>query len=65
MNPNDMLFTVPEAADYVRLRPSTIRSHVLRRKIAYVKIGRLVRIRRSECDALIERGTVPARAEKE
>jgi excisionase family DNA binding protein len=57
---NGDLLRIEEAAALLRIRPSTVRSWVLRRKIPYVKIGRLVRLRRSDCDALIVASLVPA-----
>jgi excisionase family DNA binding protein len=48
------LLTVPEAAALLRLKPSTIRAWVCQRKIPFVKLGRLVRIKRSDAKALIE-----------
>jgi excisionase family DNA binding protein len=55
------LLTVAEAASLLRLRPSTMRAWVLRRKIPYVKVGRLVRLRRADVEALIAASLVPAR----
>ncbi len=55
------LLTLAEAAALLRLRVSTLRAWVLRRRIPYVKVGRLVRIRRSDVEALIEASMVPAR----
>jgi excisionase family DNA binding protein len=52
--------TIPDAADYLGVRPSTIRQWVWRRKIDVVRIGRCVRIPLEACDRIIERGTVPA-----
>ena len=54
------LLTVGEAAALLRLKPSTMRAWVLRRKLAYCKVGRLVRIRRADVDALIATSLVPA-----
>ena len=55
------LLTVPETAALLRLRPSTIRAWVLKRRIPFVKVGRLVRVRRSDVEALIAASVVPAR----
>ena len=54
------LLTVPEAAALLRLRVSTLRAWVCQRKIPFVKLGRLVRIRRSDADAVISSSLVPA-----
>lgn len=56
----DGLLTVLEATDILRLKPSTIRAWVLHRKIAYVKLGGRVFLRRSDCEALIATSIVPA-----
>jgi excisionase family DNA binding protein len=52
------LLTVPEAAALLRLKPSTIRAWTGRRKIPFVKLGRLVRIKRSDAEALIQASRV-------
>ena len=53
------LLTVPEAAALLRLKPSTIRSWVCKKRIPYVKLGgRLVRIRRSDAEALIAESVI-------
>ncbi len=54
------LLTIAEASAMLRLRPSTLRAWVLRRKLPYCKVGRLVRIRRADVDALIAASLVPA-----
>jgi excisionase family DNA binding protein len=54
------LLTLPEAAAILRIRLSTLRDWILNRRISYVKVGRLVRIRRVDIDALISTRTVPA-----
>ncbi len=57
------LLTLPEAADLLRLKTSTLRAWVLSRKIPYVKVGRLVRLRRADVESLISKSLVPARTE--
>jgi excisionase family DNA binding protein len=47
------LLTVPETAALLRLKQTTIRAWICQRKIAFVKVGRLVRIRRSDVEAYI------------
>jgi excisionase family DNA binding protein len=52
------LLTVPEAAALLRLKVSTVRAWVCQRKIPFIKLGRLVRIRRSDAEALIQTSLV-------
>jgi excisionase family DNA binding protein len=59
------LLTIAEAAGLLRLKPSTLRAWILRRKLPYCKVGRLVRIRRTDVDALIAASFVPSRAEND
>jgi excisionase family DNA binding protein len=54
------LLTVPEAAALLRLKPSTIRAWVCQKRIPYVKLGRLVRIKRRDAEALIEASVIGA-----
>jgi excisionase family DNA binding protein len=59
------MLSVPEAAQALGLRESTIRAWLLRRKISFVKLSsRCVRISRAEVDRLIRENTVPARGEQ-
>ena len=51
--PFSELLTVQETADLLRLKPSTIRAWVCQRRIPYVKVGRLVRIRRTDAEEFI------------
>lgn len=55
------LLTVREAAECLGLKVSTIRGWTLRRRIEFVKVGRLVRIRQEVIDELVARNTVPIR----
>lgn len=57
-NDDDALLTVVEAAELLRLKPSTIRSWILKRKLSFVKLGSRVFIRRKTCLELIERNVV-------
>jgi excisionase family DNA binding protein len=59
------LLTVPETAALLRLRPSTIRAWTCQRKIPFVKLGRLVRIRRTDAEGVIAAGLVPVSAGSE
>lgn len=59
------LLTIPEAASLLRLAPATIRDWTLKRKIPYVKVGRLVRLRREDVEEVILRSIVPAQLSDE
>ena len=54
------LLTVDEFAAFLRVKPATIRDWVLRRRIPSYRVGRLVRLKRADAEALIEDGFVPA-----
>ena len=59
------LLSVVEAAEALGLKTATIRAWVLRRKIAYVRVGsRAIRIPVEEISRLIEAGFVPAREDR-
>ena len=55
------MLTVEDVARELGLKESTIRAWLLRRKLSYVKLGRCVRVTRTEIDRLIREGTVPGR----
>ena len=55
------LLTVTEASAVLRLKPSTIRSWILKRRVPFVKLGRLVFLERSALSALIKSSTVPSK----
>lgn len=55
------LLTVGESSALLRLKPSTIRSWILKKRIPHVKLGSRVFVRRSDCEALIAASLVPAR----
>jgi excisionase family DNA binding protein len=54
------LVTVPEAADLLRLKPSTVRDWILKRRIPFVKLGGRVFLQRSNLELLIAESLVPA-----
>jgi excisionase family DNA binding protein len=56
------LLTIPEAANILRLKVSTIRAWVLQRKLPHVKLGRRVFLRRRDIESLIDASVVPARS---
>lgn len=56
------LLTLCEAAVLLRLKVSTLRAWILKRRIPHVKLGSRVFLRRSDIKALISRSIVPASA---
>ena len=56
------MLTVAEAAAALGIKEATVRAWVSKRKITYVKLGRLVRIPAKEIKMLIERATIPSRS---
>ena len=57
----EKLLTVPEAADRLRLQPSTVRKWIFERRLAYVRVGRkAVRIRESDLEKLLRENYTPA-----
>jgi excisionase family DNA binding protein len=58
------LLNVKEAAQLLGLKPASLRSWILRRKIEFVRVGRAVRIPPEVIERFIERNTVPAREER-
>lgn len=54
------LLTIPEASAVLRLKPSTVRSWLLKRRVPFVKLGSRVFIRTEDCMALIKAGLRPA-----
>ena len=54
------LRTVEQAAEELSVSVHTIRAWIARRKIAYVRLGRAIRVPAAEIARLIEAGTVPA-----
>ncbi len=58
---SEQLLRIPEVAEQLTLRPVTIRAWLVRRKLAYLRIGRSIRIPRSEVDRVLSEGMVPRR----
>ena len=56
------LLTVEEAAAYIGISPGTLRNWLSVKRLPYVKIGRLTRVRRMDLDRFIEDNTVEAAA---
>jgi excisionase family DNA binding protein len=50
------LLTVPEASEVLRLKPSTVRSWILKRRLPFIKLGSRVFLRKEDCFAIIEAG---------
>ncbi len=53
--------TVAQAAEELNLSAACIRAWILHRKLGVLRLGRAVRIPRSEIRRLLEEGAVPAR----
>jgi excisionase family DNA binding protein len=55
------LLRVSEAADLLGLKPATIRSWILKRKLGYVRLSaRAIRLRRADVEGIIDQRFVPA-----
>ena len=62
---NRQCVTVECGAEFLGLKPATLRAWMMRRKIGFVRLGRAVRIPVSELERLIDHGLVPARPERD
>lgn len=60
MIPTNKLLTVSEASEMLRLKPSTVRSWLLKHRLSFVKLGSRVFIRHEDCLAIINAGFRPA-----
>ena len=58
---SEQLLRIPEVAAQLTLRPVTIRSWLVRRKLSFVRVGRSIRIPRSEVERILSEGMVPRR----
>lgn len=56
----DLLLTVPEVAQCLRVSVSTVRTWIFDRRIEHIKLGSSVRIRESVVKDLLAAGTVSA-----
>lgn len=54
------LMTIEQFAAAIGLKPSTVRQHVWRRQVEFVRVGRAIRFKPDTARKIIERGTVPA-----
>jgi len=59
-----VLLTLPQAAERLGLKVSTLRFWIWQRRIKFVRVGRAIRIADQTVDELITRGTVPARRDR-
>jgi excisionase family DNA binding protein len=59
--PDIELLTLPEASVLLRLKLSTVRAWILKRRIPFVKLGSRVFLRKGDCVALVAASLVPAR----
>ena len=55
----DPLLTVGEFAEQLRVSRACVRKWILERKVAVVKVGRLVRLRSSELCRIVDEGSRP------
>ena len=59
-SPSNRLLTVAQAGEYLGTGERFIRRLITERRIAYVKIGKYVRLERATLDALVDSGRVPS-----
>lgn len=65
MDAKETLLTVPEIAQRLAVKQSTIRAWLLTRRLCKVRVGRrAVRVPASEIDRIISEGMVPARRDR-
>ena len=61
-----VLLTVPDFAERLAIKESTVRAWILRRRICFIRVnGRAVRIPESEIERIISAGIVPALPDRE
>jgi excisionase family DNA binding protein len=58
------LLSIERAAEWMGLRPPTLRLWIAQRKIGSVKLGRRRLIKVTEIERVIERSTIPAAPER-
>lgn len=58
------LNTLPQAAEQLGVSVKCLRSWIYRRTIAYIKVGRAVRISDETIQRIIDQGTIPALEER-
>ena len=52
--PTIPLWTVEEVANYLRLKPETVRAMTRRGELPYIKLGRMLRFRKSSIDGWLQ-----------
>jgi len=57
---NDRLYTVPEAALRLTVKPNTVRDWVLKQRIGIIHVGSAVRIPESKILRILAAGWIPA-----
>jgi excisionase family DNA binding protein len=57
---SDDLLTCEEAAEYMHVPVRFIRRLIAERRVAFLKVGRYVRLRRRDLDRFLEAGRVEA-----
>jgi excisionase family DNA binding protein len=55
------LLTIPEFAGHLKITVACVRRWIIERRVATVKLGRLIRIPATEVDRFVEDGYRPAR----
>ena len=60
VNSSSDLLTVEQAADYLNITEHFVRRLIRERRIPFLKVGRLVRLRRADIDAYLAGCAVPA-----
>jgi len=59
------VMTTKQAAEFLQLRESRIKTAIFRREIPFSKVGKLVRFRRSDLEKWLEERTVYPRRDAE
>ena len=63
--PEEILLSVPQVAEQLAIKESTVRAWLLRRQLEYVRVGkRSVRVPLREVLRVIAEGTVPSRVQR-
>lgn len=57
----ERLLTIPQAAERLALAPATLRRWIYQRRLAVVRLGRAVRLREAEVEAMGRVGFQPPR----